>query len=604
MKPTQDAPYPLIVPAVAHLFEVLRIPASLVYGVPWRINPWWPIHSEATSLSSFETEHGVEAERYAYNVRMFAQVEATKKIVRGEHRGSSDLFVPVLVNGKVIATLVTGPFLSMRPTSAVVLDRWRSLTRRQGHLADPEFAWYLRVTLSTLVLDRARLATFVRLLDRVAQLIAGQGSSDELSQETYDLRPQLEQARGADRMWEVVAMMVDERSPYTWRRPASAYELGKTGLSRCADQVLVGLTVSRDSDLDQVDAAVGRDAFQRSCVELASKLVDVLVGKVGDHGVIFLSGSNGSAQRKRQKILDVADRASALARQRFGLSLYCGVSSITESTLPSQSYQAALGAAESALTQGAKLVSADGGAKKAQDSLRVLRQELGSFVEERPGLLAARFDRYLEAVAIHCGYRLEPARAQLEVGFERVTDTLTSTGALDPRSFAALCESIDRSSAAARTMGELFSAYRSAIADASAAVIRPVSARHDRSLQSAVDYIRQHYGEKLTLKRVARVAGFYPTYFSELFKKRERVPFSAYVARLRLQRARQLLATTQLGVTRVAELSGYRSLAYFCRAFRGEVGASPQEFRARQHTPEVKRKPKKVQVGKTPRRLG
>lgn len=596
--------YPLVIPAVAHLFEVLRIPAALFYRVPWRVNPWWPIHTEATNLSSFEVEHGVEAERYAYNDRMFAEVEAKKKTVHGLHRGCSDLFVPVVVRGKVIATLVTGPFLAARPPAAMVLDRWRSLTGRQGQLADPEFASYLRVTLATLVLDRAKLATFVRLLDLNARLIAGQAPADELSRQTYDLRPQLEQARTADRMWEVVGTMVDERSPYTWRSATSAYELGKVGLSRAADQLLVGLAVGRATDMDQVDAAVALDAFQRSCVELASKQVDVIAGRVGDHGVMFLSGRAGSAQRKSQKILEVADRASVLARQRFGLSLHFGVAAASESTLLSRSYQAALGAAESALTRGVKLVIAKGNDRPPQGSLRRLRQELGAVIEERPGVLAARFDRYLEAVAVHCGYRIEPARAQLEVGFEQVTGALTSTGALDPKSFTALCEGLDRSAGAARTMGELFSAYRSAIADASEAMLRPVPARHDRSLRRAIDHIGQHYSEKLTLKQVARVAGFYPSYFSELFKKRERITFEAFVAQLRLQRARHLLASSKLDVTRVAELSGYRSLSYFCRVFRGAVGSTPQQFRARSYRLKFILKQKKVQVGRVRRPLG
>ena len=299
-----------------------------------------------------------------------------------------------------------------------------------------------------------------------------------------------------------------------------------------------------------------------------------------------------SAQRKRQKILDIAERASTLARQRFGLSLFIGVIGTSESTLLSRSYQAALGAAESALAQGVKLVIAEGDAKRPQESLRRLRQELGSIVEERPGLLAARFDRYLEAVAVTCGYRIEPARAQLEVGFERVTEALTSTGALDPKSFAALSEALDRSAGAARTMSELFAAYRSAIADATEAVLRPVPARHDRSLRSAIDYIRQHYSEKLSLAKVARIAGFYPSYFSELFKERERITFEGYVARLRIARAKQLLGNTELDVTRVAELSGYRSLSYFCRSFRSAVGSTPQHFRTRS---KFMRKPKIVQ---------
>jgi AraC-like DNA-binding protein len=241
------------------------------------------------------------------------------------------------------------------------------------------------------------------------------------------------------------------------------------------------------------------------------------------------------------------------------------------------------------------LVNAEGDVKQPRESLRRLRHELGSVTEERPGWLAARFDRYLEAVAVHCGYRLEPARAQLDIGFERVTDALTSNGALDPKSFAALSSALDRSAGAARTLGELFAAYRTAIADASEAVLRPVPARHDRSMRSAIEYIRQHYSEKLTLKQVARVAGFYPSYFSELFKKGERVTFEAYVARLRLERAKQLLASTELDVTRVAELSGYRSLSYFCRVFHREIGSTPLDYRSKVARSQLQRPKIKVQ---------
>ena len=134
---TERPIYPLVIPAVAHVFELLRLQATLYYRVPWRLNPWWPLRNEAAHLSSFEVEHGVEDERFTYNERMFAEVERTKKVVRGEHRGCSDLFVPVVVAGKVIATLVTGPFLVKRPSSDLILERWHSLTGRQGYLADP-----------------------------------------------------------------------------------------------------------------------------------------------------------------------------------------------------------------------------------------------------------------------------------------------------------------------------------------------------------------------------------------------------------------------------------------------------------------------------------
>ena len=85
-----------------------------------------------------------------------------------------------------------------------------------------------------------------------------------------------------------------------------------------------------------------------------------------------------------------------------------------------------------------------------------------------------------------------------------------------------------------------------------------MSARRDRSLRGALEYIHQHYGERLELPKVARVAGFTPKYFSQLFHER-RNDFRGYLAKLRFERAKQLLSGTDLTVTRVAELSGYAS---------------------------------------------
>ena len=200
-------------------------------------------------------------------------------------------------------------------------------------------------------------------------------------------------------------------------------------------------------------------------------------------------------------------------------------------------------------------------------------------VEERPALLAARFDRYLEAVAIHCGYRVEPTLAHLEVGFERMTEGLLRSGALDEKSFAAMGASLDRAAGSASTIGEVFTAYRQAVADVSEAIQRPGAARQDRSLRSAVDYIHQNYATPLRLGQVARVAGFAAGHFSKLFRRREGMAFEDYVAKLRLERAGQLLADTDLAVTRVAELAGFGSAPYFCRVFRRARGVTPLEYR-------------------------
>ena len=113
------------------------------------------------------------------------------------------------------------------------------------------------------------------------------------------------------------------------------------------------------------------------------------------------------------------------------------------------------------------------------------------------------------------------------------------------------------------------------MSDLAEALEHPVAARHDRSLRRALDHIRQHFTEPLSVPRVAKIAGVSPAYFSKLFHRREGTTFERYVASLRIERARRLLVTTDHTVVRVARLCGFRSSAHFCRAFRRAVGRTP-----------------------------
>jgi AraC-like DNA-binding protein len=430
-----------------------------------------------------------------------------------------------------------------------------------------------------LVLDGGKALTFEKFLVCLAKLMSGEGDAAALANQAEALALELGQVRLTERMGEAVRTMIDDRSQRTWHSASHAYQLGVIGLSRVADHVLVGLSVNRKSVLDPVEETVRRDAFQRNALELARSMDDVISGRVGEHGVVFLSGMKGSGERKKQKLLDLAERARTLARQRFGLSLHFGASIALGSVPLSRSYHAALGAAESALAQRTDIIFADVNARRPTESLRQLRQELSAGVEGHPERLGARFDRYLEAVAAHCGYRVETALGHLEAGFERLTDPLANRGSLDKKSLCALSDTLDRAGQEARTIGELFSSYRRAVQDVVAAVERPVAARQDRSLRVAIEYIHQHYTEQLRLEPVARMAGFTPNHFSRLFIKREEMPFEQYVRGLRIERARQLLSSTDANVTRVSELCGFNTPQYFCRVFRLALGVTPLEYR-------------------------
>jgi AraC-like DNA-binding protein len=296
---------------------------------------------------------------------------------------------------------------------------------------------------------------------------------------------------------------------------------------------------------------------------------------VGDHGVVFVSA--------RRRALEELTRGALPEAKRFGLSLHFGASRGTSAQLWS-TYQAALGAAQEALSKDLRIVISDEPPTRDPGLLRNLREELARDVEARAATLAVRFDRYAESVAAHCAHRMDPSRADLEIAFERISDILLRSGALDPKSLSAMGDVLDRAAGQARNLNELLAAYRRAVVDMAQALERPAPARQDRRLRVALSYIERHYSEKLNLKQVARLSGFAPTYFSELFAKREKRTFEEHLFGLRMERAKQLLTGTDLSATRIAELSGFSSPQYFSRVFGRSAGLTPLEYRYRFRT--------------------
>jgi AraC-like DNA-binding protein len=560
------------IPTVMHVFEELDVAITLYNGSFWEE---LRERSDLPSLIGFELEHGAEIERTAYNLKALRRAERTKRTVIGQHAGFFDWFVPVCCEGRVDSILVCGPFATHRSSATDILERWRAITGRQGHPTDPEFSNYLSITLSTLVLGPLQATALQALLECLAQLIASEGNVEDLVRKIEGLYPTLLQSRLVEHMWGAARMMVDERSSRIWASPHRLPRRQRLGLSRFPERAVVGLFVSRERDRDPVEDLLLRNELQRRCVELARKAGNIIVGQVGDHGVTFLGAgaTKGSSDRRRNRLVEAAETAVSVARRNFGLDVYLGVGSGSRSL--TNEYQEALAAAESALARGQKTVFATEGVA-VDNPLGHLRRELEALVHEEPGALPARFDRYLEAVAVRHGYQLAPARIHLEAVFEPLAESVLGQGAL---AFASFRAELQRAALATTTVSDLFAVYRRALADLLETGAHPVGAAHDRSLQRAEEYMRQHYAEALTLRDVAHVAGFAPAYFSVLFKKRAGVTFARRLRELRLGRARQLLSQTDLNLTRVAALAGLSSAHYLCRVFKRATGETPERFR-------------------------
>jgi AraC family transcriptional regulator len=83
----------------------------------------------------------------------------------------------------------------------------------------------------------------------------------------------------------------------------------------------------------------------------------------------------------------------------------------------------------------------------------------------------------------------------------------------------------------------------------------------------------------IDLEELAQVVGLSRFHFSRAFRRAVGQPPLAYVARRRLEVAKNLLRTTSLPIAEIAARTGFNSASYFCVAFQRAFGRSPRDYR-------------------------
>lgn len=103
-----------------------------------------------------------------------------------------------------------------------------------------------------------------------------------------------------------------------------------------------------------------------------------------------------------------------------------------------------------------------------------------------------------------------------------------------------------------------------------------------RRLLRAKDQMDAASHEEWPVSRLARVSGVSEAHFARSFKGAFGVPPHRYLLTRRIERATALLRDSDVPITEIALLTGWRSLGTFGRTFRDVTGESPGELRARE----------------------
>ena len=106
-----------------------------------------------------------------------------------------------------------------------------------------------------------------------------------------------------------------------------------------------------------------------------------------------------------------------------------------------------------------------------------------------------------------------------------------------------------------------------------------ISGTPNSALMKAIDYINDNYTAALGMKELCEVSGVSKQHLCLLFRNTLNTRPMEYIAKRRIQAAKELLTGSGKSVEEIAAEMGFCSASYFCKLFKRYEGISPSRFR-------------------------
>ena len=105
----------------------------------------------------------------------------------------------------------------------------------------------------------------------------------------------------------------------------------------------------------------------------------------------------------------------------------------------------------------------------------------------------------------------------------------------------------------------------------------------ERTIRKACLYFRENLNTNVNIEELANELNVGYSYFRQMFRKYTGISPTQYHLSLRIQKAKDLLVSTDQSFKEIAIDLGFESYFYFSRIFKDKTGKSPMEFRKEHH---------------------
>jgi AraC-like DNA-binding protein len=111
------------------------------------------------------------------------------------------------------------------------------------------------------------------------------------------------------------------------------------------------------------------------------------------------------------------------------------------------------------------------------------------------------------------------------------------------------------------------------------------STNMDYRVRKAKLYLIEHFNERLTVKKIAKMFNLNSHYFGNLFKNETGITLNRYIMQIRCKNAQTILATGEYKVEDVPETCGFTDSAHMYKCFKEILGFPPSYYLPRKNHP-------------------